>query len=228
VIGWASIRRFDKSHHLVYHIAHTLRQAIPCVVGKGGIFGLACLSFIRRRHAMGQDSEWLHLKLLMLIGLIVSLGLTGCIRVEVIDRQPNIDLTDSVASSVTPDEHDLAILAVDFDPPLDDYEQLLDDPDGITLMIAIENTGLSTESDVLIAAQLSTDEGETILVEREAEIVSIAPGETQVVRFTNIPCPPYRPAYRLSVKSVAVPGETNLVDNFRLYDLHLIPTSESK
>lgn len=175
---------------------------------------------------MGQDSEWLHFKLVMLIGLVLSFGLTGCIKVEVIDRQSEIDITNTISSSRVPEEHDLAILAVDFDPPLDDYEQLLDNPDGITLMIAVENTGLSTELDVLIDAHLSTDEGETILVEGQAEIASIAPGETQVVRFTDIPCPPYRPVYRLSVRAVAVPGEANLVDNSRVYDLHIIPISE--
>ena len=175
---------------------------------------------------MGQDSGWLYCKWLMLTTVIVVLSLTGCIKVEVVDHQEETD-TDTITSPVTPDEHDLAILAVDFGPQLDDYEQLFNDPDGITLLIAVENTGLSTESNVLVEAQLSADEGETILVERSTEIVSIAPGETQVIRFTQIPCPPYRPAYQLFVQAVAAPGETSLANNSRTYDLRLILTSES-
>lgn len=174
---------------------------------------------------MGQNSVRLHLKRLMLTAIVVILGLTGCIKVEVIDHQQKTDTAPS--SPITPDDHDLTILAVDFDPQLDDYEQLLNNPDGLTLLIAVENNGLSTENDVQIEAQLSADEGETIILEQIAEIVSIAPGETQVIQFTQIPCPPYRPVYQLSVQTVAVPGETNLANNSRVYDLHLIITSES-
>lgn len=176
---------------------------------------------------MGQDSVWLHLKRLTLTAVIVVLSLTGCIKVEVIDHQEETDIDTATSSPITPDDHDLTILAVDFDPPLDDYEQLINNPDGMTLLIAVENTGLSTEADVLIEVQLSADEGETIIVERSAEIASIAPGETQVIRFTQISSLPYRPAYQLSVQTVAVPGETNLANNSRVYDLHLIYTPES-
>jgi len=176
---------------------------------------------------MGQDSAWLHLIRLMLIAIIVVSGMTGCIKVEVIDYQEETDTGTTTSSPITPNDHDLAILAVDFDPQLDDYEQLLNDPEGITLLIAIENTGLSTESNILVEAQLSADEGETILVERNATVDSIAPGETQVIRFSQIPCPPYRPAYQLSVQALTVPGETNLTNNSRMYDLHLILTPES-
>ena len=176
---------------------------------------------------MGQDSVWLQLRRLTLISIIAILSLTGCFEVEVIDHQEKANADTATSSPTTPDEHDLAILAVDFGPQLEDYEDLLSNPDGITLLIAIENTGLSTESDVLIEAQLSADEGETILVERSAEAASIAPGETQVIRFTQIPCPPYRPAYQLSVQVIAVSGETDLANNSRIYDLHLILTSES-
>jgi len=174
---------------------------------------------------MGQDSDWLHFKPLVLVAISLVLSLTGCIKVEVIDHQTEANIGSAI-SPITPDKHDLSILAVDFDPPLDDYEQLVDNPDGITLLIAVENTGLSTEENALIEARLFTDEGETVVVEREARIASIAPGETRVVRFTNIPCPPYRPVYQLSVMSVAVAGETNLANNSRFYDLHLILTSK--
>jgi len=171
---------------------------------------------------MGQNSAWLHLKYLMLALVMVALSLTGCIKIEVIDHQDKAD----TATSPTPDEHDLAILAIDFDPPLDDYEQLLNDPEGITLMIAVENTGLSTENDGLVKTQLTADEGETILLERSVEITSIAPGETRVVRFTQIPCPPYRATYQLFVEVVQVPGETNLANNSRTYELRLVFTDK--
>lgn len=169
---------------------------------------------------MGQDSAWLHLRRLTLIVGIVVLSLTGCIRVEVVDHQEETDAETPTPSQITPDEHDLAILAVDFEPQLN-YDQIVNNPDSTTLLIAIENTGLSTETDVLIEAQLSADEGRTIIVERSAEIASIAPGETQVVRFSQIPRPPYRPTYQLSVRAVPVSGETNLANNLRVYDINI-------
>lgn len=174
---------------------------------------------------MGQDSAWLDLKRLALIASVVILSLIGCTRIEVVDRQEGTDTETPTPSQVTPDEHDLAILAVDFEPQLD-YEQIVSDPDGITLLIAVENTGLSTETDVLIEAQLSADEGRTIIVERGAEIASIAPGETQIVRFSQIPRPPYRPTYQLSVQAVAVSGETNLANNLRIYDINITSSSD--
>jgi hypothetical protein len=169
---------------------------------------------------MGQDSAWLHLKRLALLAAIIISSLTGCIQIEVVDHQE-----EDNAETPTPDEHDLAILAVDFEPQLD-YEQIVNNPDGITLLIAVENTGMSTETDVLIEAQLCCDEARTIIAERSAEIASIAPGETQVVRFAQIPRPPYRQAYQLSVQAVAVPGETNLANNSRIYDINITSTAE--
>jgi len=173
---------------------------------------------------MGQNSVWLHLKRLALMASVVTLVLTGCIRVEVVDHQEKVEVETTSRSQITPDEHDLAVLAIDFEPQLD-YEQIVNNPDGITLLIAIENTGLSTETDVSIEAQLSADEGRTTIVERSAQIASIAPGETQVVRFVQIPRPPYRPTYQLSVQVLAVAGETNLADNLRIYDLLITSTS---
>lgn len=174
---------------------------------------------------MGQDSAWLHLKRLALLAAIIILSLTGCIQIEVVDHQKEDNAGTPTLSEITPDEHDLAILAVDFEPQLD-YEQIVNNPDGITLLIAIENTGMSTETDVLIETQLSCDETRTIIAERSAEIASIAPGETQVVRFAQIPRPPYRRAYQLSVQAVAVPGETNLANNSRIYDINITSTAE--
>jgi len=174
---------------------------------------------------MGQDSVWLHLKRLALLAVVLVLSLTSCIRIEVVDHQEETDVDTPTPSQLSPDEHDLAILAVDFEPQLD-YEQIVNDLDGITLLIAIENTGISTETDVLVEAQLSCDEGRTLIVERSAEIASIAPGETQVVRFTQIPQPPYRPTYQLFVQVVAVPGESNLANNLRIYDINITSTSQ--
>jgi hypothetical protein len=174
---------------------------------------------------MGQDSAWLHLsRLTLIVGLLLA-SLTGCFDIEVVDHQKEPDATKTPPSPLTPDEHDLAILAVDFEPQLD-YEQIVNNPDGITLLIAVENTGISTETDVLVEVQLSCDEGRTLIVEQSAEIVSIAPGETQVVRFTQIPQPPYRPTYQLSVQAMAVPGEINLVNNSSIYDINITSTSE--
>ena len=147
--------------------------------------------------------------------------LAGCAQVEVVDRFPLP--ADKMASipTRTPAEHDLAVLAIDFDPPLE-YEQLTVSPEGVTLLVAVENAGVHTETNVKVEAELSSDGGRNLIARRTGYIDTIAPGEVKIVRFKNLSRIPYRLTYRLRVRVLPVQGETNTANNQRGYDLYVI------
>jgi hypothetical protein len=152
--------------------------------------------------------------------LVAVVLLSGCVNVEVIDRSPSALNSIPVSGQGTAEEHDLAVLAVDFDPPLN-YQEILarkSRGEGITLLVAVENTGVSTERNVLVRARLSERSGETVYVEKQGTIETIAPGEIRIVhlRDTDIP---FSFEYTLSVSVSPVVGETRIDDNFKTYDL---------
>lgn len=157
---------------------------------------------------------------LVAVALVGVLVLSGCVRV--VERSSG-SVMQALPAGVRPvvgETHDLAILAVDFDPPLG-YEELIArrvKGEGITLLIAVENAGQSTEYRVRVAAELSTGDGEEVLLERQALIDSIAPGEVKIVRFRNEQFP-YYASYSLRVRVLPVEGEVYLSNNQRVYEL---------
>ena len=69
--------------------------------------------------------------------LMLALLLASCTpSLEVV---PNSTAPLTPVSTVTPQQHDLAIVAVDFDPPLD-FEQIRNNG-GVTLLVAVESRG---------------------------------------------------------------------------------------
>jgi hypothetical protein len=114
--------------------------------------------------------------------VIVAASVIGCINVQVIDRTPsmvNVTPTQQYERA----EHNLAVLAVDFDPPLE-YDKIIarrDRGEGITLLVAVENNGIATEHDVPVEVELSKDGGDTLFLHKEARIEAIAPGEIKLV-----------------------------------------------
>jgi hypothetical protein len=155
----------------------------------------------------------------LLVAVVMS---SGCVNVEVIDRSPSALNSMPFSEQEMADEHDLAVLAVDFDPPLN-YEEILackSRGEGITLLVAVENTGVNTERNVLVQARLSERSGETVYVEKQGTIETIAPGEIKIVhlRDTDIP---FSFEYTLSVSVAPAVGETRTDDNFKTYDLFI-------
>jgi hypothetical protein len=160
---------------------------------------------------------------ILLLAVVVS---SGCVDVEVVDRSASAldgaaaagqDIADSVHPA---EEHDLAVLAVDFDPPLN-YQEIMackSRGEGITLLVAVENTGVSTEQNVLVQARLSERSSETLYVEKQGTIETIAPGEIKIVHLRDTDVP-FSFEYTLSVSIVPVAGETRLDDNSKTYDL---------
>lgn len=123
--------------------------------------------------------------------------------------------------SARPPEHDVAVLAIDFDPPLDTIRSL-DDLRAVSLLIAVENTGLASERNVVVRAELRLDNRELspILV-RTTTVEQLAPGEVKVIRLQGLSEIPIRTEYWLRVRAVPVAGESDTTDNQRIYRLQL-------
>lgn len=145
----------------------------------------------------------------------------GCVKINIVDRTPTTTFPPvELNATANADKHDLAVLAIDFDPPLE-YEQLITSKDGITLLVAVENSGDSNENDVTVQAELSTDDGQKVIMTNENLIPAIAPGEIRIVRFKSLGDIPYRTAYRLKVWVAPVTGEAFITNNQKSYDLYV-------
>ena len=168
-----------------------------------------------------RNRMWL---LLWVVIALVGVSLSACAEVEVIDSTTVVGTPDAFASPLSEEApvHNLAVLAVDFDPPLD-YEQLILQRQSVVLLVAVENTGTSTERDVTVRARLSTPEDADLVLSQGASLATIAPGEIQVVRFGRLGHIPYHQTYHLEVVVDAVAGESNLSDNLRAYDVQIRP-----
>lgn len=150
---------------------------------------------------------------------LATMASGGCIKIQVVDSTPGaLEATPLPEEAV--EEHDLAVLAVDFDPPLV-YEEIVarrNRGEGITLLVAVENAGVHTEQDVSVEVELSKDGGETAILYKEGRVDTIAPGEIKIVQFKDADIP-FSYAYTLRVDVIPVAGETRLHDNQKQYDL---------
>jgi hypothetical protein len=154
--------------------------------------------------------------------LLVAAALAGCVEVRVVGATPSA-LSSGLPSDPLPaagQAHNLAVVAVEFDPPLD-YQRLILRRQSITLLVALENRGSETEHDVTVQAELSTPADPTLHLARSTGTPSIAPGEIQVVRFPALSAIPFFDAYHLEVIVDALPGEINLDDNRKAFDIQI-------
>jgi hypothetical protein len=151
-------------------------------------------------------------------------ALAGCVDVEVVDTTPDPAASDSSTDSapIGDEAHDLAILAVDFDPPLD-YHHLIILRQSVALLVVVENTGTTTERDVTVLAQLTSPDDPQLLLAGITTTESIAPGEVQILRFTPLVDIPYYPNLHLEVLVDPVAGETDTSDNRKALDIQILP-----
>jgi hypothetical protein len=160
---------------------------------------------------------------IIIVLLLILSGLAGCAELEVVDTTLAGDTTpDALTSplSVSQTQHNLAVLAVDFDQPLS-YQQLIVQRKSVALLVAVENTGNSTERNVTVRAHLASPEEPAFVLNQAASVASIAPGEIQVVRFSRLGEIPYHPTYHLEVVVDAVDGENDLDDNLKTFDIQV-------
>ena len=170
---------------------------------------------------MSHRGEMRCIWFVMVIMMLTSLSLAGCAGVEIVDRAPvSLDTLSLSKARTLVDEHDLAVLAIDFDPSLE-YEQIVVKGEQATLLVAVENIGLQTEVDVKLKARLSAYEDDTPILEKTCHIDTIAPGQIKIARFKDISRIPYRQAYRLKVWVLPVLGEIGVANNERSYDLYI-------
>jgi hypothetical protein len=123
-------------------------------------------------------------------------------------------------ATVAPAGHNLAVVGVDFDPPLD-YARIVSNG-GVTLLVAIENQGISAESTVTVTARLLDPQapaGSAPLLFEVVEAKALAPGEVRVAPFPQVTDLPLRARYKLTVDVAPVPGEEDMTDNNRAYDI---------
>jgi hypothetical protein len=168
-----------------------------------------------------RKSKWvIHGSAIVLV--LVSVALAGCADVQVVDTTPEILSSDSYASPppVASGERNLAVLALDFDPPLS-YRHLILRRQAVALLVVVENTGSTTERDVKVQARLSSPEDANLLLTQEAGISSIAPGEIQIVRFSRLSEIPAHLSYHLEVLVEPVAGEKDLSDNRKAFDIQI-------
>jgi hypothetical protein len=161
------------------------------------------------------------LRVALLLSVLLSGVLTGCSQVQIESRPFDLPTSAEQAVPAKPSEHNVAILAIDFDPPLDTIASIRD-LDGVNLIIAVENSGLATERDLTVRAELRLDNRDPapVLV-RLTTIDQIAPGEIKVVRLRGLSEIPIRPEYWLKVRALPVAGESNVTDNQRIFRLRL-------
>ena len=149
---------------------------------------------------------------------IVALSASGCtLSVEVLQRA---EPTPRAVATVAPAKHAIAILAIDFDPPLGDVEALAEG--GVTLLVAVENQGLSAEQNLVVTARLvdvSALGVQRDLLSESVTVPLIEPGELKVVRFEQVSGLPLRDSYALLIEVPPVPGEAVSTDNVRRYDI---------
>lgn len=157
--------------------------------------------------------------LALAILLVTSVSLLGC--------QPSIEVIQPLsplpAPTVAPDARGLAIMGVDFDPPLEAGQILTNG--GVTLLVALENQGRSTESAARVTARLYDPAAQpgADLASETITVRGLAPGELRVVRFTQVNNLPVLPRYKLAVEVAPAPGERELDDNVRILDIIVHP-----
>jgi hypothetical protein len=166
------------------------------------------------------SQHWRHIAALVLLS-VAAIWTSGCTSsIQIIDRTPSTVQPTPSPHVQDLDEHNLAVLAVDFDPPLE-YDEILaarDRGEGITLLVAVENTGSVSERNAVVEAELFRGDGGELILQQQVSADAIAPGEIKLVRFKDTEIPfSYR--YQLRVRVLPVEGETRLADNVKSYDL---------
>jgi hypothetical protein len=159
-----------------------------------------------------------HLAVRLLAAMVCLLCLSGCGPMEITEQVPAPPTETPATGASLPAEHDLALLAIDFSPPLDQSD-LWSELGQVTLLIAVENRGLSQERGIQVSATLSDPGRPETLLKKSTSLTALAPGEVQVVRFSGISAVPYRKAYELEVRVTPVEGEWALANNAKIYGL---------
>lgn len=156
---------------------------------------------------------------LVLIATVLLATLSAC-QPSITVLQPAATTSPLPVATVAPAARGLSVIGVDFDPPLE--AGTLASNGGVSLLVAISNNGRHSEAGVQVTARLQDAEGRVRPVELMSETVrvkSLAAGAVEVVRFPQVTDLPLLSSYKLVVQVAPAPGETDLEDNTRTYDI---------
>ncbi len=163
---------------------------------------------------------------ILFLGLIIPVS--GCYQIRLEDHSVG-DLVETptpfVVSLPSGAAHDVAIMGIDFDPPLK-YE-LVVAAGKLQLLVAVENAGTQVEYNVAVEARLVGGQENNVLLRGTQLIDVLAPGEIKIVRFENLSVPPLRDSYTLAINLSLVPEETNSGNNQRVYHFQLAKATPS-
>ena len=143
--------------------------------------------------------------------VLVSTTLLGCQPlIEVVQPTSAVATLGPVTAlaTVAPDQRGVAIMGVDFDPPLEAGQLIA--TGGVTLLVAVENQGQIVEPSVRVTARLFDANAPARAGDLANETVTVKglnPGELRVVRFTQVTDLPIREKYKLLIEAAPVPGE---------------------
>ncbi|HSJ57154.1 MAG TPA: hypothetical protein VLC95_08230 [Anaerolineae bacterium] len=152
---------------------------------------------------------------------LISVFMIGCAEVEVIDTTPVAGQTEAFTSPLSEQsKHDLAVMTVEFDPPLN-YQQLIARRQSVALLVVVENKGTTTEREVVVEASLTSAQDSTLSITQQAVVDRIAPGEIRIVRFGRLDDIPYRETYHLEVAVEPVDEESNLSNNRKAFEIQI-------
>jgi len=148
--------------------------------------------------------------------LLFSVLLAACGDVQV-HVQGTTTATTPVptGADISDTEGELAIVGVDFDPPLDYLESIRQQ--GIMLLVAVENRGERPREGVRIYARLQYDRDERHALKRMGILPTLPPHQIVVYRFPRLYNIPARRAYTLEVRLLSPNGDKVL--NKRRYTI---------
>lgn len=161
-------------------------------------------------------AHWGRMALVVSAGLLLLL--TAACQPAIQVFQP--DAAPLAVATVVPSPRAVGVVGVDFDPPLQ-YEQIMA-AGGVSLVVAVHNRGLYTESELEVTAQLydpGARAGSALLLDETVVIETLEPGEISLVRFNQVSTLPLRGRYRLMVRVSPVAGELDETDNERTYEI---------
>ncbi len=150
---------------------------------------------------MVRKAWWRHVVLLLALVLVAS----ACSGVQVNVRGGT---SHAIKNRPADGSSDLAIVGVDFDPPLDYVDSIR--RNGIMLLVAVENRGDVPMSGVRIHATLRYGRDEQEVLKRSGILPTLVPHRIVVYRFPRMRRIPVRQSYTLHIRLLS-PGGTRVL-----------------
>lgn len=145
--------------------------------------------------------------LLAAVVLFVIAAVVACENLPVADPGKPADSANYSLRAPEQDRHDIAIISVDFDPPLNKGDVASISLDKIALLVAVDNRGNKTERDLSVEARLMGEHENDLIEKKSQTIDALAPGEAKVIRFPSFSRVRPRSNYYIKVEVTSIAGE---------------------